>query len=134
MFTHGPNVHRQAGVESVRLLRLGTIFYLAYLVFEYPQNLALQRFPVGKWIRCATTSDRISDRPHTRLPSVNIFSWGIALSCHAACKNFAGLFVLRAILGACEGSITAGFLIVSSMYYTRKEQTLRVGYWCKSVF
>jgi ACS family allantoate permease-like MFS transporter len=29
---------------------LGTIFYLAYLVFEYPQNLALQRFPVGKWM------------------------------------------------------------------------------------
>jgi hypothetical protein len=30
--------------------RLGTIFYLAYLLFEYPQNLALQRFPVGKWM------------------------------------------------------------------------------------
>lgn len=30
---------------------LGTIFYISYLVFEYPQNLALQRFPVGKWMR-----------------------------------------------------------------------------------
>lgn len=30
---------------------LGTIFYLSYLVFEYPQNLALQHFPVGKWMR-----------------------------------------------------------------------------------
>jgi ACS family allantoate permease-like MFS transporter len=30
---------------------LGTIFYLSYLVFEYPQSLALQRFPVGKWMR-----------------------------------------------------------------------------------
>ena len=30
---------------------LGTIFYLSYLVFEYPQNLALQYFPVGKWLR-----------------------------------------------------------------------------------
>ncbi|KAJ7169296.1 major facilitator superfamily domain-containing protein [Mycena crocata] len=29
----------------------------------------------------------------------------------------------------CEGSITTGFLIVSSMFYTHKEQTLRVGYW-----
>lgn len=25
---------------------------LSYLAFEYPQNLALQRFPVGKWMRC----------------------------------------------------------------------------------
>jgi ACS family allantoate permease-like MFS transporter len=63
--------------------------------------------------------------------SLNIFIWGVALCCHAACKNFAGLFVVRLILGMCEGSITAGFLIVSSMFYTRKEQTARVGYWCK---
>ncbi|THG95272.1 hypothetical protein EW026_g6352 [Hermanssonia centrifuga] len=90
---------------------LGTIFYLSYLVFEYPQNLALQRFPVGKWM------------------SLNIFIWGIALCSHAACKNFGGLFTVRLILGMCEGSITAGFMIVSSMFYTRTEQTLRVGYW-----
>ncbi|KAA1466621.1 MFS general substrate transporter [Dentipellis sp. KUC8613] len=90
---------------------LGTIFYLSYLVFEYPQNLALQRFPVGKWM------------------SANITVWAIALCAHAACKNFAGLFVVRLILGACEGSITAGFMIVTSMFYTRKEQTVRVGYW-----
>ncbi|KAG1740624.1 MFS general substrate transporter [Suillus lakei] len=90
---------------------LGTVFYLSYLVFEYPQNLALQRFPVGKWM------------------SINIFVWAVALASHAACKNFAGLLVVRLILGVCEGSITAGFLIVSSMFYTRTEQTLRVGYW-----
>ncbi|KAH7880069.1 MFS general substrate transporter [Lentinula edodes] len=90
---------------------LGTIFYLSYLVFEYPQNLALQRFPVGKWM------------------SINIFVWSVALCSHAACKSFGGLFAARFILGICEGSITAGFMIVSSMFYTRKEQTLRVGYW-----
>lgn len=66
------------------------------------------------------------------MSSLNIFVWGIALCCHAACRNFAGLFVVRLILGMCEGSITAGFMIVSSMFYTRTEQTLRVGYWCTS--
>ena len=30
---------------------LGTIFYVFYLVASYPQNLALQRFPVAKWMR-----------------------------------------------------------------------------------
>jgi len=29
----------------------------------------------------------------------------------------------------CEGCVTAGFLLVTAMFYTRKEQTLRVGYW-----
>ncbi|KAH0586029.1 hypothetical protein H2248_007306 [Termitomyces sp. 'cryptogamus'] len=61
--------------------------------------------------------------------SINIGAWAIALCSHAACKNFAGLLVVRLILGMCEGSITAGFLIVTSMFYTRNEQTLRVGYW-----
>ncbi|KAJ6595235.1 MFS general substrate transporter [Mycena vulgaris] len=90
---------------------LGTVFYLSYLAFEFPQNLALQRFPVAKWM------------------SINIFVWAVALSTHAACTNFGGLLAVRIILGICEGSITAGFLIVTSMFYTRKEQTLRVGYW-----
>jgi hypothetical protein len=66
-----------------------------------------------------------------RVPSFNIFIWAVALGSHAACKNFAGLFAVRFILGMCEGSITAGFMIVSSMFYTRREQTARVGYWCK---
>ncbi|KAH8117203.1 membrane transporter [Phellopilus nigrolimitatus] len=90
---------------------LGTIFYLSYLVFEYPQNLALQHFPVGKWM------------------SLNIFVWSVALCAHAACTSFGGLFAVRFILGVCEGAITAGFLIVMSMFYTHAEQMLRVGFW-----
>lgn len=65
------------------------------------------------------------------LSSVNIFIWSVALCAHAACKSFGGLFAVRFILGICEGAITAGFLIVTSMFYTRAEQTLRVGYWCE---
>ncbi|KAF8553844.1 MFS general substrate transporter [Imleria badia] len=100
-----------AAILGIEYNWLGTIFYISYFVFEYPQNLALQRFPVGRWM------------------SLNIFVWAIALTCQAACTDFAGLFVCRLFLGMCEGSVTAGFLIVSSMFYTRNEQTLRVGYW-----
>ncbi|KAJ3902634.1 MFS general substrate transporter [Lentinula edodes] len=104
-------MNQEAHLTTDQYNWLGTIFYLSYLVFEYPQNLALQRFPVGKWM------------------SINIFVWSVALCSHAACKSFGGLFAARFILGICEGSITAGFMIISSMFYTRKEQTLRVGYW-----
>ncbi|KAJ7615528.1 MFS general substrate transporter [Roridomyces roridus] len=90
---------------------LGTVFYLSYLVFQFPQNLALQRFPVAKWL------------------SFNIFVWAVSLCTHAACKNFAGLMVVRIMLGMSEGCIITGFLIVTSMFYTHKEQTVRVGYW-----
>lgn len=47
-----------------------------------------------------------------RWPSINIFIWAIALLCHAACKDFGGLFAVRFILGMCEGAITPGFMIV----------------------
>ncbi|EIW84898.1 MFS general substrate transporter [Coniophora puteana RWD-64-598 SS2] len=90
---------------------LGTIFYLSYLVFQYPQNLALQRFPVGRWV------------------TINIFLWAVILLCHAACSSFGGLFTVRFLLGVCEGAVTPGFMIVTSMFYTREEQTRRVGYW-----
>lgn len=90
---------------------LGTIFYLSYIAFEYPQSLALQKLPVGKWM------------------SINIFVWAVALLAHAACKSFGALFAVRFILGICEGAITPGFMIVTSMFYTRDEQTKRVGYW-----
>ncbi|WWC66634.1 uncharacterized protein I206_100537 [Kwoniella pini CBS 10737] len=90
---------------------LGTIFYLAYLVFEWPQSVALQKFPPGKWMAC------------------NILVWAVVLCCHAACSSFAGLFVCRMFLGICEGSITAGFLVLTSMFYTHSEGTQRVGYW-----
>ncbi|KAJ9121482.1 hypothetical protein QFC22_002098 [Naganishia vaughanmartiniae] len=90
---------------------LGSLFYIAYLAFEWPQNIALQRFPVGKWM------------------SFNITLWAIFLCCFAACKNFAGLAILRFGLGMCEGSITAGFMIVTSMFYTLNEQAIRTGYW-----
>ncbi|OJT03928.1 hypothetical protein TRAPUB_5381 [Trametes pubescens] len=90
---------------------LGTAFYLSFLAFEWPQNLALQYLPVGKWM------------------SVNILVWAIALLCHAAAKTFGQFFVCRLFLGICEGAITPGSMIITSMFYTRQEQTQRVGYW-----
>ncbi|KJA18418.1 hypothetical protein HYPSUDRAFT_218219 [Hypholoma sublateritium FD-334 SS-4] len=90
---------------------LGTVFYISFFAFQYPQNLAIQRYPVGKWM------------------SINIFVWAIALLAHAACKSFGALLAVRFIMGICEGAITPGFLIVTGMFYTRAEQNKRVGYW-----
>ncbi|KAL5525305.1 hypothetical protein ACEPAF_9175 [Sanghuangporus sanghuang] len=90
---------------------LGTIYYLSYMIFEYPQNLALQRFPVGKWV------------------SFNILVMALGISLQATCKSFGGMFVLRFIIGMCEASVDAGFMIISAMFYTRREQTTRIGYW-----
>ncbi|KAF9029350.1 hypothetical protein BDZ89DRAFT_1133085 [Hymenopellis radicata] len=100
--------------NKLKTNRLGTVLYLGYLAFEFPQNFCLQRFPVGKQL------------------SFNIFIWGIALCCRAVCKDFYGLLIIRLLPGACEDCITVGFLITSSMFNTRAEQIERVGYWYAS--
>lgn len=46
-------------------------------------------------------------------------------------RSFGELMVCRFMLGICEGSITSGCLLATSMFYTKKEQSSRVGYWCE---
>jgi hypothetical protein len=43
-------IARDAKLTTDDFNTLGSAFYIGYLVFQYPQNLALQRFPVGKWM------------------------------------------------------------------------------------
>lgn len=47
----------------------------------------------------------------------------------AACKNFTGLAIVRLLLGASEAAITPGFLIITSQFYTTREQGTRVLIW-----
>ncbi|KAL5522700.1 hypothetical protein ACEPAG_8718 [Sanghuangporus baumii] len=89
---------------------LSSAFYIGYLVFSWPQNWALQRQPVGTWL------------------TFNIFLWCLFLGLHAACRNFAQLFVVRFLLGASEGSMTAGLMLVCGMFYTRTEIGERLGW------
>ena len=49
--------------------------------------------------------------------------------CHGATKNFAGMMVARFFLGVGEAAVAPGFGLITSMFYTRKEQPLRQGAW-----
>ncbi|KAF7346942.1 MFS general substrate transporter [Mycena venus] len=89
---------------------LGSAFYIGYLVFQYPQNLALQYFPVGKWV------------------TFNLFLWALFLGLHCVCHSFSSLFALRFFLGAAEGCTTAGLMLITSMFYTRTEIGERIGW------
>ncbi|CAH2354555.1 allantoate permease [[Candida] railenensis] len=88
----------------------GTSFYLGYLFFEFPAVLLLQRFPVAKMV------------------SLFIVLWGVILALHAV-PQYAGFITLRTILGMLESSITPAFTIITSQWYTKEEQFLRVTIW-----
>ncbi len=58
-----------------------------------------------------------------------VMLWGLLLMCHAACKSFAGLAVVRTLLGALESACNPAMMIIFGMYYTRSEQPFRMGSW-----
>lgn len=67
--------------------------------------------------------------PLAKYLSINIFIWGGVLACTAACKNWAGLMIVRTFLGIFEATVTPGFVLITSQWYRRSEQPLRIGLW-----
>ncbi|KAK7745523.1 hypothetical protein SLS53_003023 [Cytospora paraplurivora] len=93
-----------ANLTSSQYNWLSSIFYLGYLVAEIPQNIALQRFPVAKYL------------------AANLVIWGAILLLHVPCSSFASLMVVRILLGLAEACIVPAFLIILSMFFTYDEQ------------
>ncbi|RAH74187.1 putative MFS allantoate transporter [Aspergillus aculeatinus CBS 121060] len=90
---------------------LSSVFYFGFLVWAIPTNFLLQKFPVAKHL------------------GVNIVLWGVFLMLQAAAKNFTQLVVLRVISGAAEACSDPAFLLITSMFYTRRQQPIRIGLW-----
>ncbi|UKZ45908.1 hypothetical protein TrVGV298_000102 [Trichoderma virens] len=90
---------------------LGSVVYVAQLVFQPLVAYALVKFPVGKF--CATM----------------VFCWGAVLCGMTAAKSFGGLMAARLLLGAFEASVAPTFIAVVQMWYRRKEQTTRNASW-----
>ncbi|KAK5723959.1 hypothetical protein LTR17_013801 [Elasticomyces elasticus] len=90
---------------------LSSIFYFGFLAWALPTNLLMQRLPIGRYL------------------GFNIFLWGVFLMIQAAAKNFAGLAALRAFAGAAEACSDPSFMLITSMWYTRRQQPIRMGLW-----
>ncbi|KAI9647906.1 hypothetical protein NHQ30_004295 [Ciborinia camelliae] len=57
------------------------------------------------------------------------YSWLSSIFYFAAARNFTELAILRALSGAAEGCSDSSFMIITSMWYTRREQPIRIGLW-----
>ncbi|KAI1102340.1 MFS general substrate transporter [Jackrogersella minutella] len=89
----------------------GSVFYLAYMVSQPVVARLIVRFPIGRVVSIAT------------------ILWGAVLMTTAASRSFAGLMTIRAILGCLESCINPAFIVISSQWWTREEQPLRISYW-----
>lgn len=92
---------------------IGTIFYFGYLIAQFPAGYLLQRLPIGRFV------------------SIITLSWGVILMTTPACTSFAGIATNRFILGLTEATVNPAFVAIMSIWYTTKEQPLRLESYCK---
>ncbi|ROW11856.1 hypothetical protein VPNG_04917 [Cytospora leucostoma] len=107
----------ETGITQDQYAWFTSIFYIAYLVAEYPWMWAAQKTRMAKIVSGCVTA------------------WGVVLMVTAACNNFAGLGACRFLLGVFEAPITTCFMMIIAMWYTRPEQPFRAGifYCCNGV-
>nr|XP_018999807.1 uncharacterized protein I203_07693 [Kwoniella mangroviensis CBS 8507]OCF63268.1 hypothetical protein I203_07693 [Kwoniella mangroviensis CBS 8507] len=95
-------VKKDLGLVGQEYSLLTSLFYIGYLVAEYPQA----------W-----------------LSQLIMFIWGGILMCSAATQKFADIAAVRFFQGVFESALTPAYIIVTGMWYTRREQPFRVAIW-----
>jgi MFS family permease len=58
-----------------------------------------------------------------------VLGWGLVQVCLPACRNFAALLADRFFLGLFEAGCLPLFSIITSQWYRRSEQPIRVALW-----
>jgi MFS family permease len=74
------------------------VFFVTYLIFEPPSNMLLGRL-----------------RPSVYLPGITL-GWGVIAGLVATVQNFAGLVVIRLVLGAVEAGFVSSPCNTASIY------------------
>jgi MFS transporter, ACS family, tartrate transporter len=81
------------------------LFFIGYLFFEVPSNLALHKFGARRWIA------RI------------MLSWGIVAAAMAFVPNAGTLYALRILLGIAEAGFFPGMILYLTFWFPRRERT-----------
>ncbi|KAI0007421.1 MFS general substrate transporter [Xylariaceae sp. FL0662B] len=98
---------KDTGLVGQQYSWLTTAFYITYMCFEFPSNIILQRYLMGRTLSCY------------------MICWGIVVLCIGFAHNFTQLVTLRALQGLFECCISPGFILVIGSWYTTREHASR---------
>jgi MFS family permease len=87
-----------------------SVLFVTYILSELPSNLIIKKFTPSRYLAFLT------------------IGWGIVATLTGIVQNFAGLLACRVLLGALEGGLFPGLTIYLTMFYTKREYALRIGY------
>lgn len=74
-------------ISADQFSQLALVFYVTYLAFEFPTGYLMQRLPTAKYL------------------GANVILWGLMTALVSTAKNWAGLVVLRVLLGCFEAVV-----------------------------
>ncbi|KAK2595207.1 hypothetical protein QQS21_007060 [Conoideocrella luteorostrata] len=95
----------ETGISKAEFNNLNTFFYVGYLAAQWPLHYAMQKLPLGKFVAVLT------------------FIWGSTVLLHSAATTYAGLVVLRVVLGAGESVVVPAMEMTIGMFFNRREQS-----------
>lgn len=88
-----------------------SMFYLGQLFSNWPAAYLLGRLPLKQFV------------------GATIIVWGITCVCVGLPRTFAGLAAARFVLGLTEGAVSPSFVMLTSIWYRRREHPIRVAAW-----
>ncbi|KAI1331666.1 MFS general substrate transporter [Xylariaceae sp. FL0255] len=100
-------LREDTGLVGQQYSYLTTVFYLSYIVFEFPSTFIIQRYWMGRTLSCY------------------MIVWGVIVLSIGFAQNFADLAALRTLQGLFECSISPGFILIVGTWYTTREHASR---------
>ncbi|GGF19710.1 hypothetical protein GCM10011611_27120 [Aliidongia dinghuensis] len=98
------------GMSEVAYGLGASLFFIGYLIFEIPSNMALHRFGARRWIA------RI------------MLTWGLVTLALAWTSSATMFYVLRFLLGAAEAGLYPGVLYYMTLWFPERYRVQVVGY------
>jgi len=104
-------LYEDANINTAQFSNLALFFYVSYLALEFPHGYGMQRLPTAKYLGAA------------------VILWGLVTALTCVCKNYGALVATRVLLGCFESAVAPSLILITSMWYKKKEQPLRTGIW-----
>jgi len=107
----GPNgMNQDLGLTAATFGLVSGVFFIGYVLFEVPSNLALRRFGAGAWL------GRI------------ILSWGIIQALTAFVPNEGVMYAARILLGIAEAGFAPGVLFYLTLWLPARRRVIAFSY------
>lgn len=105
-----------------------SIFYIFYILAEFPTSIYVKRLQFNRVIPAITVSFPNISSSIKPISNKIQFCWGLVCMCNGFVQNFAGLAVCRLILGFFEGCLFPSMTLLLANWYKREELAQRVSY------